>query len=322
VIKKKIICLAAVMLSFLLMSALQAAEYPTLEMTNGLVHARIFLPQAESGYYRGTRFDWSGIMPDLSYNGHSYSGKWFDQYSPTRNDAVMGPAEAFDPLGYDEAPAGGSFVKIGIGVLSKPDASPYSPFKYYRILNAGKWKIKSSAGNIRFIHRLNDTSYAYRYEKELQLVKGKPELLLIHHLKNTGKKTIETEVFDHNFFLLDKRPMGPGLVLHFPFHLTAEQARGLDDIAVVRGDSITVLRQPAGHESVYATLHGYGQSDKDYDISLQNRITGTGVRMRCNRPLSQLVFWGSSTILCPEPYIRVKVLPGETFSWTIQYDFN
>jgi len=310
------------MLSFLLMSALQAPEYPTLEMTNGLVHAQVFLPQAESGYYRGTRFDWSGVMPELSYNGHSYSGKWFDQYSPTKNDAIMGPAEAFDPLGYDEAAAGGSFVKIGIGVLSKPDASPYSPFKYYSILNAGKWKIKSSAGNIRFIHRLNDTSYAYRYEKELQLVKGKPELLLIHHLKNTGKKTIETEVFDHNFFLLDKRPMGPGLVLHFSFPLTAEQARGLDDIAAMRGDSITVVRQPAGRESVYAILHGYGQSDKDYDISLQNRITGTGVRIRCNRPLSRLVFWGSSTILCPEPYIRVKVLPGETFSWTIQYDFN
>jgi len=319
---KKIACLLAIVLSGLFLDALPAAEYPSAEITNGLVHARIYLPDAKDGYYRGTRFDWSGVIPELNYNGNSYSGQWFENYSPVKNDAIMGPVEAFDPLGYDDAVAGGSFVKIGIGVLSKPDASPYSPFKYYPILNAGKWEIKRSAAGIRFVHRLQDETYAYLYEKELQLVKGKPELLLIHSLKNTGKKTIETDVFDHNFFLLNKRPMGPGLVLHFPFDLSAEQARGLGDIADMRGDSITVLRQPAARESVYAELHGYGGTEKDYDIRLQNRITGTGVRIRCDRPLSRLVFWGSSTILCPEPYIRVKVLPGETFRWSIKYDFN
>ena len=319
---KKIICLPGALLVSLLMGALPAAEFPATEITNGLVHARIYLPDAENGYYRGTRFDWSGVIPELSFNKHSYSGQWFDNYTPTKNDAVMGPVEAFDPLGYDEAGAGGSFVKIGIGVLSRPDALPYSPFKYYPILNAGNWEIKRSVADIRFIHRLNDTAFAYRYEKEVKLVKEKPELLLIHSLKNTGKKTIETEVFDHNFFLLDHRPMGPGLVLKFPFHPSAEQARGLNDIAALRADSITILRQPAPRESVYAELFGFGESEKDYDIRLQNHITGTGVRIRCDRPLSRLVFWGSSTILCPEPYIRVKVLPGETFHWTIRYDFN
>ncbi|HEY4155588.1 MAG TPA: hypothetical protein VGM24_09170, partial [Puia sp.] len=205
---------------------------------------------------------------------------------------------------------------------SKPDATPYSPFKYYPVRNPGQWEIKKSGAGIRFIQRLQDESYGYQYEKDLELVKGKPELLLIHRLKNAGKKTIETEVFDHNFFLLNMRPPGPGLVLSFPFDLSADQARGLGDIADLRGDSITVLRQPAARESVYAELHGYGETEKDYDILLQNRITGIGVRIRCDRPLSRLVFWGSSTILCPEPYIRVKVLPGETFRWTIKYDLH
>lgn len=66
-------------------------------------------------------------------------------------------------------------------------------------------------------------------------MKGKPELVLTHSLKNTGKRVIETDVYDHNFFLLDHQPTGPGLVLRFPFLLTSEEARGLRELAAIRG---------------------------------------------------------------------------------------
>ena len=35
--------------------------------------------------------------------GHSFSGQWFEKYDPLLHDAVMGPVEAFSPLGYEEA---------------------------------------------------------------------------------------------------------------------------------------------------------------------------------------------------------------------------
>ena len=32
----------------------------------------------------------------------------------------MGPVESFTPLDYDKAAAGGDFVEIGVGVLTRP----------------------------------------------------------------------------------------------------------------------------------------------------------------------------------------------------------
>lgn len=290
------------------------AQPPQAEISNGLIHARFYLPDPVNGYYRSTRFDWSGVMPSLEYGGHSYFGQWFPKYSPTINDAIMGPVESFSPLGYG---AGDTFTMIGVGVLTKPDSAAYSPFRYYPIKDAGRWEVKTGRSEIRFRQTLPD----YVYDKTVSLVKSKPELVITHHLRNTSEQVIETDVFDHNFFVTDSQTIAPGFGLKFAFPLTAEQARGLGDLAAIRGDSILILRVFGARESVYAILHGYGNTAADYDIRLENHVTGAAVRIHADRPFSKLVYWGSVKTLCPEPYIHVRVAPGETFSWTLYYDF-
>ena len=290
---------------------------PEAEISNGLIHARIYLPDSVNGYYRSTRFDWSGVMPSLEYAGHSYFGQWFPKYSPTVNDAIMGPVESFSPLGYNDAAVGGTFVEIGVGVLKRPDSAAYSPFRYYPIVDAGVWEVKCDKRQVQFRHTLR----GYVYTKTETLTKGKPQLVIVHRLRNTGSRPIETDVFDHNFFVTDSQTVAPGIGLSFPFALSAEQARGLGDLAAIRGDSISILRAFGARESVYAVLHGYGNTAADYDIRLENHITGAAVRIRADRPFSKLVYWGSVKTLCPEPYIHVSVAPGETFTWTLYYDF-
>ena len=301
--------------------AAAADSFPQADISNGIVTARFYLPDAEKGYYRSTRFDWSGVMPQLECQGHSYFGQWFPRYDPTINDAIMGPVESFWPLGYDRAGAGGSFVVIGVGKVSRPDTAAYSPFKYYPILNAGTWDVKRSRSGIEFRHRLTDTVCSYDYTKKITLIRGRPEMMIGHTLKNTGRTTIETDVYDHNFFLLDSQSVAPGRVMKFIFPLTAEQSRGLGDLAAIAGDSIAVLRSFKGRESVYAVLHGYSNSASDYDIWLEDHTSGAGVRIAADRPLSKMVFWGSLKVLCPEPYIHISVPPGETFAWTFRYVF-
>lgn len=318
-------------------------SFPQVAISNGIVHAVVYLPDTATGYYRGARFDWSGVVPELEYNGHSYAGQWFDRYAPTINDAIMGPVESFDQLGYEDALPGGSFLAVGIGMLSRPDVAPYTPFRYYKLLNSGKWKVKSGADNVEFEQVLNDSSYAYDYHKSLELVSDRAELVIRHELRNTGKRTIETNVYDHNLWLLDRQPVGPGLVIRMPFALTATEARrvgradakdvqgvgttGAGDgqrmgiVAAIRDSEIAIVRKPAKREDCYAVLGGYGESAKDYRFNIENHNTGAGLRVECDRPLSKLVFWSSSTIACPEPYIRVKVKPGESFTWTLTYTF-
>ena len=37
-------------------------SYPSVELSNGLLDALIFIPDKDNGYYRSVRFDWSGLM--------------------------------------------------------------------------------------------------------------------------------------------------------------------------------------------------------------------------------------------------------------------
>ena len=96
--------------------------FPMLELANDELTMGLYLPDAEKGYYRGTRFDWSGIIERVEYKGHRFYGAWRFPHDPTGHDFVSGPAEEFgmdNPSGFDEVEAGGSFVKVGVGLLQK-----------------------------------------------------------------------------------------------------------------------------------------------------------------------------------------------------------
>lgn len=307
-------------LSVLAISTTTFVTPPQTEISNGLIHARLYLPDVQNGYYRGSRFDWSGVIPDLQYDGHTYYGQWFPKYDARIHDAIMGPVEDFYPIGFNEAKPGGTYLKIGIGILVRPDTSRYSIVPPYEIVNHGEWKVKTSKRQVEFTQILKDTSYAYEYKKTVELLKGKPGMVISHSLKNTGNKTIETEVYDHNFFMLDKQTTGPGFAITFPFELKADG--GKPELAEIRGNQIVFIKELAPNEHVYYTaLNGFGENAGDYDIKVENKNTGAGSRITCDRPLSKMVFWSASTTVCPEPYIHIKAAPGETFTWKISYDY-
>jgi len=220
---------------------LLAEDYPKAEISNGLIRAEVMLPDPQNGSYRGTRFDWSGVISSLQFSGHEYFGRWYERHDPKLHDAITGPVEAFQTndkgLGYDEAKAGGTFIRIGIGTLRKPEEKDYRPYDTYEIVDSGKWTTRKHKDRIEFTQRLkSDQGYAYVYRKTVRLVKGKPQLLLEHSLKNTGSKVIETNQYNHNFFVIDHEVVGPDVVVKFVF--TPNPTRGFKDRAEVRGQEI------------------------------------------------------------------------------------
>ena len=296
------------------------AEVPQTEISNGLIKAKLYLPDGEKGYYRGTRFDWSGVIPELKFQGHDFFGQWFPVYDPKLHDAIFGPVEEFSAIGYDQAPAGGEFVRIGIGGLRKPDMKRLDGFGYYEIINPGKWTVKKARDNVSFTHQLKDAAgYSYVYEKKVKLVKGKPQMVLEHKLKNTGKKAIQTAVYCHNFFMIDQEPTGPNMVIKFAFPLSINRENPL---VRINGMQLEYPRKFESNETVFlGDLQVHSKSVRDYDFRIENIKTGAGVRITCDRPLSKVNFWSSSTTQCPEPFIDINIQPGESFSWSITFDF-
>lgn len=310
-------------LSLLLLTALNAfAQYPETMISNGLIDAKIYLPDPKNGFYQGTRFDWAGVVSSLKYDNHEFFGQWYPKHDPKVHDAIQGPVEAFDPIGYDQAQPGETFIKIGVGTLKKINSNPYRFSNKFEIVNGGEWKIKKKKDRVVFTHELHDEKgYAYIYKKTLSLVKGKPELILSHSLKNIGKNTIETSVFDHNFFVIDKQPTGPDFTVTLPFEITS-QAAG-KNLMKFENNQMVYLKELNKGQSTMEYPKGFtGDSVKDYDFTVENSKTGAGVRVTSNRPLSNFMFWSIPTTLSPEPFIKVKALPGEEFKWEIKYEFK
>ena len=301
-----------------------AADPPEARISNGAIDAKLYLPDADRGYYRGTRFDWSGVIPSLRYKGHEYFGQWFDRYDPKTHDAIAGPVEEFlthdAGLGYQDAKPGGSFIRIGVGVVRKPDEPAYHRFKTYEILDPGHRSVSKGPDWIEFTHELSsDAGYAYIYKKTVRLAKDKPVLTLEHSLRNTGRRTIETAVYDHNFFVIDGQPTGPESVVRFPFE--ARATKSLQDLAEMRSGQLVYLKELAKGQSVFTELEGFGSTAQDYDIRLENKTAGAGVRITGDRPIAKLVFWSIRTTFCPEPYIDLKIEPGGESAWKISYEF-
>ncbi|TLU98128.1 hypothetical protein [Dyadobacter luticola] len=304
-------------------AAFKAAEFPETEIGNGIIKAKLYLPDAEKAYYRGTRFDWSGVVPSLEYKGHTYFGQWNQApYDPMLHDAIMGPVEEFTPLGFDEAKVGDKFVKIGVGVLGKTDDKKYSFATVYPLKNNGKWTVKPGKDQVEYTHELtDDLGYGYVYKKTLKLVKGKPELVLEHSLKNTGTKAIETSTYNHNFFMIDKEPSNENIRIVFPFDVKGE-GKGFGDIINAKDKTLSYTREVVKGDQVFSSgLQGFGTTSKDYDIRIENTKTKAGVRITSDRPLEKIVYWACPTTSCPEPYVRLSAQPGQEIRWKINYEF-
>jgi hypothetical protein len=297
-------------------------DFPEARISNKHIRMQLYTPDTLRGYYRGTRFDWAGVIPSLEYKGHQYFGQWFDQYNPMTHDAISGPVEEFTGIDYEKAPVGGTFLKIGVGTLAKPDDKAYSFARTYPIRNTGKRAIRKMKDRVEFTHTLVDASgYAYIYTKTVRLAAGKPILMLEHRLRNTGTKAIETTVYNHNFFTIDQQPTGPDIRVSFPFAIQAE-GKGFGSLAQASGNAITYSRPFSKGENVFtAGVSGLSGRPSDYDIKIENMKTRAGVRITGDKPIEKLVYWACATTSCPEPYINISVKPGEETQWLLQYEF-
>ncbi len=313
---------------------------PETEISSDLVRARVLLPDAKTGFYRGTRFDWSGVIRDLVYEGHNFFPQWFQRMDPKVVDfvyegndivagpctAITGPCEEFSTrgkgLGFDEAQPGGTFLKIGVGVLRKPDDRDYSMFRVYELVNGGTWVVEPARDAVSFRQQVSDESsgYGYDYRKRVALEKGKPRLILEHALRNTGKRSIQSSVYNHNFMFLDQQPPGPDFRLTLPFPLAL--APKIDPTgAEIHGNTLSFPKPLAGEDRVYLEFRGFGNTAADHDIRIENRSRAAGVRITTDRPLTRLALWSIRAPLCIEPFIEFEIAPGAEFRWQTAYEF-
>ena len=284
----------------------------------------VYLPDSARGYYRATRFDWSGVIGCLSAQGHTYFGPWFPRYNPLVNDSISGPVEEFKPeegaIGYAAAKPGELFVKPGVGVLRRVDDKPYSSYVTYPLVDAGTWTSHATRTGVESTQELKSpTGVAYQYRKRLQLDPHAPVLVMEHDLTNRGTVPLEMDVYDHNFVVLDNEPTGLDTTVRFAFHPQPEHP--LPNGGTIEGNELHYTSELQPRQTVNGILTGYSDKVSDFDFTVENRHTHVGLHETADHPRSHLNFWSIRTVVCPEGYIHLSIPPGKTATWTIRYRF-
>jgi hypothetical protein len=333
-----LVCSAvALLVSFCFGSAVsRAASVPQAQISNGQITAKFYLPNSKNGYYRSTRFDWSGAIYSLQYKGHSFYGPWFDSVDPKVINfvfrgsqivngscgALEGPVYEFQiPLGWDSAQPGGDFIKIGVGVLRKT-GKKYNRYYPYQVLDSGKWTVKTHKNSVVFQQVLSDPAlgYSYVYRKVVRLVRGKPEMVIESSLKNTGQREIKSDVYAHNFTTIDHYPPGPDYSVSFPFQIQQVRPRA-NQLAEARGNKIVFNKVLTGKDQAVVFIRGFSDSPGDNRITIVNKKAGAGVRISGNRPLIREFMWSIRSVVAVEAYIAIDVKPGAEFTWKNTYEY-
>jgi hypothetical protein len=316
------------------LGSLLAAAPPEAEITNGAIHAKLYLPDARQGFYQGTRFDWSGVIHSLEFQGHNYYGPWFNRTNHDVHDfiydgdeivagpcsATTGPVDEFAPLGWSEAKPGETFIKIGIGALRKPDDAKYDNYRLYAIADRGKWTVKKHKDAIDFTQQLSAAGYDYTYRKTVRLTPGKPQMVLAHSLKNRGTRAIHTTVYNHNFLTLDHQPPGPGVTISVPFQIESTHPPD-KKLAEIRGKQIVYIETLKDHNVAATPVQGFSDKASDHVIRIEDTRVNAGMKIEADRPLLRESLWSIRSVLAVEPFIEITIEPGAEFTWNSTYEY-
>jgi len=301
-------------------------EFPVKVLESKDLKVTILLTNEKTGYYRSTRFDWSGIVAQVEYNGHTFFQEWVNYdgtlepgiHNPIDNGTGTGTAEELrTPLGYDEAKVGGTFVKIGVGILEKAEDKPYHWAYPYKVIEFGKWETKIQKDRVVFVQNLNTTfGYAYHYEKQVVLSENSPEIKIIHTLKNTGEKAFSTNPYCHNYMRFDNDFIGKNYTIEF--NKGVSPVGVFDSRAVFTDKTFGLTTDLTDSSPVEGAVDVHGS--KRFVVS--NKKTGTSVEVTSDTGFESFYLYIWRMSFCPEPMIRINLKPGESFTWNTDYKFN
>jgi len=286
----------------------------------------VALPGA-AGTYCGTRFSWAGIISEVTCGEHHLFGPWqpgpfaldvHDNVSGTAGEFGMGIAGMPPPLGFDEAAPGDGFVKIGVGVLRRPDAQPYQFHGAYDLVETPAWQVERGADRVEMRQRLEFNGFGYDYTHAIELVPGASAFVTRHRLTNTGGRPIHQTHYSHNFLVLDRQPVGPDSEVIFPFAPSPAFEEGSD--AVLQGNRLG-FRRPL-RKAIFAMFAGFNGGAGDNQFTVRNRRTGLAVNVTGDRPILRYHFFATPGAVCPEPFVEINAAPGETIVWAHRYELS
>lgn len=292
-------------------------------LNSDVLTVRLYVPDPVDGFSRGQRFDPSSMVQSVEYAGHTIFASFMDVPSPESSLNASGFAEEFgiqSPPGYTSAEPGETFLKIGVGVLKRQDSDPYKFFDTYPVVSRPPWKTERlGPASVCFSHTISEEDgWAYHYERTVTLHPEKPIITIERTLRNEGTREISTRHYVHNMFTVDGGPVGQGYHLLTAFGLPLEPFPLPNDNGHLKrnGNRLSLLKPLdkalfwRGDVDVPRHQHRFLFEQDDSDIGIE--VTG-------NTPIETFALHIHPKAFSAEPFTRIELAPGESFSWSSQY---
>lgn len=265
--------------------------------------------------YRMTRFDWTGNVVQIMLDG-KHTFLWQEKVPDVQSSTGFGMHNEFrieGPGSVEETLPGEQCIKIGIGLIRKPDEKPYD---FRHLYACEPFDVQVSHTQDSATYRtlpVMCNGFALAYEKTLR-IQGNT-LFLEHRMKNHGKP-IRFREFNHNYLLLDGQEIGPAYRLELT-HVPAWQTEQKD--YVQQGDIITWDRPPA---DFFLSMGEMDVPLESFDWHLACAANGLSVRCHMGFKPVKFVFYGRADVVCPEVYAGIHLGEDEEAVWVRRYDFN
>jgi len=299
---------------------LTEAEIKAGEFTiqSGRLKATLMVPDQPSSAYAGQRFECGGVVLQVTLDGkHTFLGK------EPRGER-LGGVGLIEEIGigaavsYEDAKVGEPFLKLGVGLLKRPERPDYFFFDPFEVAERFPWRVTVRPDLATFVQEGKPfKGTAYRYEKHIVLDPKEPVLRIEHYLTNTGEKPIASDQYCHDFFAFDGAPPGPDYVVTTSFPLTVDIAP--KPPMAVSGRTLAFTEMVKA--GTYARFRGVADSRGEH-FRIRNQANGLEVVVSGDFPVSTFAYYADPLAASPEAYCALSIRPGETFRWTRTYTFK
>jgi hypothetical protein len=232
--------------------------------------------------------------------------------------------ERTSPPGYDDAPPGGPFIKIGIGVLRRDDDF-YRHIKDYPVEDKPVVSVEWRPDGATFRQNIESPVQGFACALEVELKIEGNRLTHITRLTNTGEKPLATEQYLHNFFRFSDKDTGPEYLLHVPFEieLCDKDNQPIDEpphgFVVIDPNTMSFSNDPSQFPSKAFLRAAEGEAR---EFTLANRTSGQQLRVTSSRPLVNIAIFVTDHQISPEANVLLEIPPGETEVLTRTYEFT
>jgi hypothetical protein len=295
--------------------------YPRMILNNAATVLTMYKPDAATGYCRGSRFDWSGIIGRVKCIGHV----WYADYTTGTHDPLAEPTGTAGEFGIDSVNGYGNqaFLKIGVGKLLGTGGA-YNFRTNYQILDPGVWTVTRGKYWMQFSHQIAMVNgYDYDYVKRITIGDSTPVYTLDYYLKNTGTKSIVTDHYTHNFSLIDDKPVAGNYKVTLGFAPTLQQQTSAPgswaSMTTINGKVISITATLNGSDYLWATFGGRSNTVADNSAIVTETTGKAALKIEGDWVPYKYNFWASPRSVCPEPYITVNLNPGEEMQWKDTY---